>query len=148
MRKWHQRVVALRSSSPSSLRPRRASLPDRLLQSGVAVGKLFFAKFAKMKLRQDALQSIFSVRLDFSIPQILAVFGEKGVFQHPQAITLRVRGVSRSRLRQSSCGKYQRRSGHLELSPAAEHDRATRTNGYMPRFCSVISIQRDRIPER
>jgi hypothetical protein len=38
------------------------------LQSGVAVEKLFPAKFAKIKSRQDALQTTFSVFLDTFYP--------------------------------------------------------------------------------
>jgi hypothetical protein len=47
--------------------------PDRtaLAKSGVAVEKLLTPKFAKIRLRQDALQSIFSGHPKFSIPQIL-----------------------------------------------------------------------------
>jgi len=39
-----------------------------LVKSGVAVEKLFSTKFAKIKLRQEALQSIFSGRLDIFYP--------------------------------------------------------------------------------
>jgi hypothetical protein len=54
----------------------------------VAVEKLLPAKFAKIKLRQDALQTTFSVFLDIFYPRIFGYFGENGLFQHPQAITL------------------------------------------------------------
>jgi hypothetical protein len=50
----------------------------------VAVEKLFLAKFAKIKLRQDALWAIFSDRETFCIPQISTVFDQKGVFQQPR----------------------------------------------------------------
>jgi hypothetical protein len=54
----------------------------------VGVEKLLPAKFAKMKSRQDAPQTIFSGRRDiFSIPPILAVWDEKRVFQHPRLLT-------------------------------------------------------------
>jgi hypothetical protein len=46
---------------------------DPLMKSGVAVEKLLPAKFAKMKLRRDAPQSIFSDRLDIFYPQILVL---------------------------------------------------------------------------
>jgi hypothetical protein len=43
------------------------------MKSGVAVEKLLPAKSAKMKLRRDAPQSIFSDRLDIFYPQILVL---------------------------------------------------------------------------
>jgi hypothetical protein len=58
------------------------------LLTGVAVEKLFPAKFAKTKLHQDALQTTFSVFLDIFYPPNLRCFDENGVFQQPQAITL------------------------------------------------------------
>jgi hypothetical protein len=60
-----------------------------MLTPGVAVEKLLHTKLAKTKSRQDGLQTIFSVRLDIFYPPILAVWDEKRVFQHPQAISLR-----------------------------------------------------------
>ena len=54
----------------------------------MAVEKLFPAKFGKIKLRQDALQTSFSVFLDIFYPPIFRCFDENGVFQQPQAITL------------------------------------------------------------
>ena len=45
----------------------------KLSKTGVAVEKLVFAKFAKIKLRQDALQTTFSGFLDIFYPQIFAV---------------------------------------------------------------------------
>jgi hypothetical protein len=67
-----------------------------LTKSGVAVEKLVPAKFGKIKSRQDALQTTFSVFLDISYPPNLAVWDERGVFQQPQAITLKtpVAGVN------------------------------------------------------
>jgi hypothetical protein len=56
------------------------------LQSGTVVKKLPHAKFAKMRLRQDALFAMFGERKTFSIHQILAVWDEKRIFQ-PQAIS-------------------------------------------------------------
>jgi len=41
-----------------------------LSESGVAVEKLFLAKFLKIELRQDALWAIFSDRETFCMPQI------------------------------------------------------------------------------
>jgi hypothetical protein len=59
-----------------------------LAKSGVAVEKLLPAKFAKIKLRQDALQTPFSVFLDIFYLPNFRCFEGNGVFQHPQAITL------------------------------------------------------------
>ena len=59
-----------------------------LTKSGVGFEKLVPAKFAKIRLHQEALQSIFSGRLDIFYPPISAVWDEKRVFQHPQAIAL------------------------------------------------------------
>jgi len=57
----------------------------------VAVEKLTPGKITKIKSRQDALQAIFSGRLDIFYPSILAVWDEKRVFQHPQAFAPRTR---------------------------------------------------------
>ena len=51
--------------------------------------KLLPSKFAKTKLRQDALQTTFSVFLDIFYPPNFRCFDENGVFQQPQAITLK-----------------------------------------------------------
>jgi hypothetical protein len=59
-----------------------------LAKSGVAVEKLVAPKFAKIKSRQDALQTTLSVFLDICYPPNLAVWDENGVFQQPQAFTL------------------------------------------------------------
>ena len=58
----------------------------------MAVEKLLPAKFAKIKLRQDALQTTFLVFLDIFYPPNFGCFEENGLFQHPQAITLRIPG--------------------------------------------------------
>jgi hypothetical protein len=60
----------------------------QLSLTGVAVEKLPPAKFAKIKLHQDALQTTFSVFLDIFYPPNFRCFDENGVFQHPQAIAL------------------------------------------------------------
>ena len=60
-----------------------------LTKTGVAVEKLLPAKFAKIKLRQDALQTTFLVFLDIFYPPNFGCFEENGLFQHPQAITLK-----------------------------------------------------------
>jgi hypothetical protein len=46
----------------------------------VAVEKLFSTKFAKIKLRQEALQSIFSGRLDIFYPPNFGCWGRKASF--------------------------------------------------------------------
>ena len=53
----------------------------------MAVEKLLPAKFAKIKSRQDALQTTFSVFLDIFCPPNFRCFEENGLFQHLQAIT-------------------------------------------------------------
>jgi hypothetical protein len=62
----------------------RTRQQPQLSLPGVAVEKLFPANVAKIKLCQDALY--FKT---FSIPQILAVWDEKRVFQHALAISLK-----------------------------------------------------------
>ena len=42
----------------------------QMLQTGVAIEKLFFLKSAKTRLRQDDLQATFSMRVDVFYPQI------------------------------------------------------------------------------
>jgi hypothetical protein len=51
-----------------------------LLLSGVAVEKLLPAKFAKIKSRQEAPQSIFSGWVDIFYPPKFARLGRKGSF--------------------------------------------------------------------
>jgi hypothetical protein len=58
-----------------------------LSKSGVAVEKLFPAKFAKIKSRQDAPQTTFSVFLDIFYPPIFGYFEENGLSQHPRLVT-------------------------------------------------------------
>jgi hypothetical protein len=59
--------------------------------TGVGVERLFPAKFAKTKSRQDVLQTTFSVFLDIFYPPNFGYFKENGVFQHPQARALKTR---------------------------------------------------------
>jgi hypothetical protein len=56
----------------------------------VAVEKLLPMKFAKIKLRQDALQTTILIFYTFSIPEIPIVWEGIGLFQlqHPQVIAL------------------------------------------------------------
>jgi hypothetical protein len=75
-------LAALRASCPGVANRKR-----KVVISPVAVEKLFPAKFAKIKLRQDALWAIFSNRKTFSITQILVIWGERRVFQHPRLIS-------------------------------------------------------------
>jgi hypothetical protein len=53
----------------------------------VGVEKLFPAKSAKTKVRQDDLQAIFSDRKTFSIPRNLPVWDGTRVFQQPRDLT-------------------------------------------------------------
>jgi hypothetical protein len=53
----------------------------------VAVEKLLSVKFAKIKLRQDALQTIFSIFLDIFYPPNFRCFEENGLFQQPRLFT-------------------------------------------------------------
>jgi hypothetical protein len=50
------------------------------MQTGVAVEKLLPAKCAKIKSRQDALQTTFSVFLYILYPQFLAVSKKMDIF--------------------------------------------------------------------
>ena len=50
----------------------------------MAVEKLLSVKFAKIKLRQEALQTTFSIFLDIFYPPNFGCFGENGVFQQPR----------------------------------------------------------------
>jgi cellulose biosynthesis protein BcsQ len=52
----------------------------------VAVEKLAFEKSAKIRTRQEALQTISTGRLDIFYHSISGYFREKGVFQQPQGI--------------------------------------------------------------
>jgi hypothetical protein len=51
--------------------------------TGVAVEKLATEKSAKIKTRQEALQTIFFDHLDIFYPRISTCFRKKGVFQQP-----------------------------------------------------------------
>jgi hypothetical protein len=53
----------------------------------VAVEKLASEKSAKIKTRQEALQTIFFDDLDIFYPRISTCFGEKGVFQQPRLLS-------------------------------------------------------------
>src|SRR5206468_13108101 len=70
----------------------RCAWGRQLTKSGVAVEKLLSVKFAKIKLRQDALQTIFSIFLDIFYPPNFRCFEENGLFQHPHLLT-KVRGL-------------------------------------------------------
>src|ERR1700730_16160849 len=71
---------------PCSGRGRDIFLDIPLYRTGVGVEKLFPAKFAKIKSRQEALQTTFSVFLDIFYPPIFGYFEENGLFQHPRLI--------------------------------------------------------------
>jgi len=76
--------------------PKRNLANTWLLLTGVAVEKLFPPKSAKIKSRQDALQTTFSVLVDIFYPPNSGCFEKKGLFQQSQAIAL-MRGSERKR---------------------------------------------------
>jgi hypothetical protein len=53
-------------------------------ETGVAVEKLASEKSAKIRTRQEALQTIFFDHLDIFYPTILSCFRKRGVFQQPR----------------------------------------------------------------
>jgi hypothetical protein len=53
----------------------------------VAVEKLASEKSAKIKTRQEPLQTIFFDHLDIFYPRISTCFRKKGVFQQPRLLT-------------------------------------------------------------
>jgi hypothetical protein len=56
------------------------------LVTGVAVEKLASEKSAKIKTRQEALQTIFFDHLDIFYPRISTCFRENGLFQQPRLL--------------------------------------------------------------
>jgi hypothetical protein len=56
----------------------------------VAVEKLASEKSAKIKTRQEALQTIFFDHLDIFYLRISTCFRKKGVFQQPQGLSPRI----------------------------------------------------------
>jgi hypothetical protein len=66
----------------------RARWEGQLSQTGVAVEKLTRRKMAEKTLHYEALQTTFSIFLDIFYPPNFGCFGENGVFQQPQAMTL------------------------------------------------------------
>ena len=71
----------------------------QLVSSPVGVEKLFPAKFAKIKLRHDALQTTFSVFLDIFYPSNFGYFEENGVFQQPRLVSTVICGIDRDSTR-------------------------------------------------
>jgi hypothetical protein len=71
----------------SARREARTTVNAVLRQVGVE--KLFPAKFAKIKSRQEALQTTFSVFLDIFYLQVVANLRKmQSIFQHPQTLSL------------------------------------------------------------
>jgi hypothetical protein len=60
------------------------------LPSGVAVEKLDLSKLVEETLRYEALQTTFLIFLDIFYPSNCCCFEKNGVFQQPQAVTLRI----------------------------------------------------------
>jgi hypothetical protein len=58
------------------------------LLTGVAVEKLTLQKMTEKTLRQDALQTAFSIPVDIFYPQNFSCFENNGLFEQPQAIIL------------------------------------------------------------
>jgi hypothetical protein len=87
----------------------------------VAVEKLFSTKFAKIKLRQEALQSIFSGRLDIFYPPNFGCFEKNGLFQQPRLISPTTRVLCASVVGFDGC--FPGRDSHPfdGLSSAIEH---------------------------
>ena len=82
----------------------------------MAVEKLVAPKFAKIKSRQDALQTTFSVFLDIFYPLNLAVLDEKGVFRQPLPISLIDPSVQSAHgLLETDFGRTLRFRNHLPL---------------------------------
>jgi hypothetical protein len=54
----------------------------------VGVEKLDLSKLAEKTLRQEALQTTFSIFLDIFYPPNFRCFQKNGVFQQPQALSL------------------------------------------------------------
>jgi hypothetical protein len=80
---WHRNPGIGYGATSVSNRP--AAI--QFTQTDVAVEKLIPVKFAKIKSRQDALQTTFSVFLDIFCPPNFGDFEENGVFQHPQLVS-------------------------------------------------------------
>jgi hypothetical protein len=96
------------------------------LKSGVGVKKLLAAKSAKIKSRQDAVQTTFSVFLDIFYPSNFRCFEGNGLFQQPQVITLTtklerfVQTYSAERLDQKEEGTACANNPVLKRSPGQE----------------------------
>jgi len=63
----------------------------KLVRTPVAVEKLASQKSAEIESRQDALQTIFSARLDIFYPWILPWFLKYRAFQQPRLFTTTMR---------------------------------------------------------
>jgi hypothetical protein len=74
--------LVITSGLPVTRAEPKTAIP--IVKSPVAVEKLLPVKFAKIKLRQDALETTFLIFWTLCIPQILAVWEETGLFQHPR----------------------------------------------------------------
>ena len=71
----------------------------QLTLTGVAVEKLLPTKFAKIKLRQETLQSIFSGRLDIFYPPNFGCLGRKASFSTATGVSTSVRRLFAPSLR-------------------------------------------------
>jgi hypothetical protein len=69
-----------------------------LVRMPVAVEKLASEKSAKIKMRQEALQTIFFNDLDIFYPRISTYLGKKGVFQQPRLLPTSLTKAASSRV--------------------------------------------------
>ena len=74
-----------------------------IVDTGVGVEKLLPAKLAKLKSRQDALQTIFSARLDIFCPPDFGCLGREGSFSTPTGVSDNVGHVKRFSKRTAPC---------------------------------------------
>jgi hypothetical protein len=74
----------LQGSETQGWKTENSGIPH-LVKNPVAVEKLHPTKFAKIKLRQEALQSIFSVRPYIFHPPTFGCFGTNGEFFNTHA---------------------------------------------------------------
>jgi hypothetical protein len=118
-RSWRVSLKAVQKASEGNECQHSAAGWNRLIVDVIsrgAVEKPLPAKFAKIKLHQDAVQTTFSVFLDIFYPQNFGYFEENGLFQHPLPISL-INGKSKQfcsrslgqSLAAESCGSCLRR---------------------------------------
>jgi hypothetical protein len=109
--------VVVISYNPAA-RYMEAKCPEgQLSKTGVGVEKLLHPKFAKIKMRQDALRTTYLIFWTFCIPRILTVWEETGVFQQLQAISQVCAFPSPFSGSMSDIGMFRQLGFELWLSP-------------------------------